>query len=176
MPATLFFWALLSGFLALTASGCANDRASDALDSMNLAEESSAVAQDPVEGAAVSLVVPDTVAQGVSVPIRVRVLNTTSAPLDLYLRGREIAFDVTIIDSTGSEFWTRLEGETIPAILQLKTLAPGEVLELSHDWDQRNKRGRPAEAGVYSVRASVLTDGSSSLAADEASFVIRPDG
>lgn len=104
----------------------------------------------------------------------IRVSNTTSAPLDLYLRGRDIAFDITITDSAGAELWRRLEGETVLAIIQIKTLGPGETLELSHEWDQRTKSGRPAAAGVYGIRGSVLTDGSSSLVSNEGSLVIKP--
>ena len=128
----------------------------------------------PVVGAKVNLVVPDTVARGVKVPITIRVANTTSAPLDLYLRGRDIAFDITITDPTGAEFWRRLEGETVLTILQVRSLRPGEVLELSDEWNQRARSGRPATAGVYTIRGEVLTDGTSSLVSNEVSLVIKP--
>jgi hypothetical protein len=117
--------------------------------------------------------VPRAVAAGDRVPISIRISNTAQTPVDLYLRGREITVDIVVTDSTGDEVWRRLEGEIIPAILQLKSLASGEVLELTYEWDQTSRRGERAPAGVYGIRASVLTDGSSSLVSNEASFLIR---
>jgi hypothetical protein len=108
------------------------------------------------------------------VPIRIEVANLDSQPRDLYLRGRDIAFDISISDASGRTFWRRLEGEIIPAIIQLRTLGPGESFTLVHHWDQKNKRGKPAPTGVYRVRAEVLTDGSASLAATEMPLVIEP--
>ncbi|HYN81875.1 MAG TPA: BsuPI-related putative proteinase inhibitor [Gemmatimonadaceae bacterium] len=174
LPAVLLFRAIQVGLLALIPSGCETGGDSEAVDSISHPVEAVAQVPDPVVGARVSLVVPDTVARGARVPIMIRVSNTTSAPLDLYLRGRDIAFDITITDSAGAELWRRLEGETVLAIIQIKTLGPGETLELSHEWDQRTKSGRPAAAGVYGIRGSVLTDGSSSLVSNEGSLVIKP--
>ena len=174
LPAVLFFRAIQFGLLALVASGCETGRDSEKVDSINRPADAVAPVPDPVAGARVSLVVPDTVARGAKVPIVIRVSNTTSAPLDLYLRGRDIAFDITITDWAGAELWRRLEGETVLAIIQIKTLGPGETLELSDEWDQRTKSGSPAAAGVYGINGSVLTDGSSSLVSNEARLVIKP--
>jgi len=174
LPAVLFSCAIQVGLLALVASGCETGGDSEKVDAINRPVEGVARAPDPVAGARVTLVVPDTVARGAKVPIVIRVSNTTSAPLDLYLRGRDIAFDITVTDSAGAELWRRLEGETVLAIIQIKTLGPGEKLELSDDWDQRTKSGGPAAAGVYGIRGSVLTDGSSSLVSNEARLVIKP--
>lgn len=174
LPAVLFFRAIQAGLLALLAPGCETGGDSERVDSIGLPVEAVAPVPDPVAGVRVSLVVPDTVARGAKVPIVIRVSNTTSAPLDLYLRGREIAFDITVTDSTRAEVWRRLEGETVLAIIQIRTLGPGETLELSHEWDQRIKDGRPASAGVYGVRGSALTDGASSLVSNESRLVIRP--
>lgn len=127
-----------------------------------------------MEGVEVRLVVPRAVAAGDRVPISIRISNTAPAPVDLYLRGREITVDIVVTDSTGADVWRRLEGEIVPAILQLKTLASGEVLELTHEWDQTSRRGERAPAGVYGVQAFVLAENSSSLVSNEASFLIRP--
>lgn len=128
----------------------------------------------PAAGVTVNLVVPASVASGASVPITVRVRNTSAAPLDLYLRGRDITFDIVITDVEGRAIWRRLKGEPVPAILQLRTLKPGEVLEVTHQWDGRTTHGGRAPAGTYDVRATILTDGSSTLESDEASFEIVP--
>jgi hypothetical protein len=117
---------------------------------------------------------PQTVNVGAPVPIRIRVRNETSSPMDLYLRGRDVTFDIAITDSTGDAVWRRLEGEPVQAILQLKTLAPGEVLELSHDWDQKSQRGNAVPVGRYSIRGSVLTDGRTALESPPAALEIAP--
>lgn len=174
LPAVLFFRAIQAGVLAVIASGCETGGDSERVDSISRPVEAVAHVPEPVAGVRVSLVAPDTVARGAKVPVVIRVSNTTSAPLDLYLRGRDIAFDITVTDSTQAEVWRRLEGETVLAIIQIKTLGPGETLELSDEWDQRTKSGTPVAAGVYAVRGSVLTDGSSSLVSNEARLVIRP--
>src|SRR5687768_13119224 len=174
LPAVLFFRAIQVGLLALFAPGCEGGGDSGKVDSVGRPVKAAAPVSDPVAGVRVSLVAPDTVARGAKVPIVIRVSNTTSAPLDLYLRGRDIAFDITVTDSTRAEIWRRREGETVLAIIQIKTLGPGETLELSDEWDQRTKSGTPAAAGVYGIRGSVLTDGSSSLRSNEARVVIKP--
>ena len=126
------------------------------------------------EGAVVTLEVPARAAAGAPVPIKLRVRNTTSSPLDLYLRGREVTFDIAVADSTGDAVWRKLEGEVTQAILQLKTLGPGEVMELSHVWDQKSQRGQPVGPGRYTVRGSVLTDGQASLDSPPATLQITP--
>ncbi|HMI55002.1 MAG TPA: BsuPI-related putative proteinase inhibitor [Gemmatimonadaceae bacterium] len=106
----------------------------------------------------ISLTAPESVPLGSKVPIVIRLENAGETALELYLRGRTIAYDILIEDATGEVVWRRLEGEIIPGIIQIKVLDSGEVLELSHDWDQRTNRGDLVEPGSYTVRGSVLTD------------------
>ena len=120
-----------------------------------------------------SVVAPGEVRAGETVPIILRAVNTSDRPLDLYLRGRTIAFDVVVTRADGDTVWRRLEGQIIPAILQLRTLAPRETLELRADWDQSDNRGRRVSAGVYTVRALLLTD-SAPLATDAAELRVTP--
>ena len=158
---TVFFRAALT--LPLFLTGCGGHADSGAVDTFATQVEARAGVPFAQEGAVVSLDVPGSVAAGVTVPIKLRVRNTTTAPLDLYLRGRDVTFDIAITDSAGDAVWSRLTGEPVQAILQLRTLAPGEVLELSHDWDQRSQRGSPVAPGRYTVRGTVLTDGTTTL-------------
>jgi hypothetical protein len=102
--------------------------------------------------------VPHTVRVGEPVPIVFRIENARQQPLDLYLRGREIAFDIVISDRAGRVVWRRLAGEVIPAILRIETLGPGGVLTLEHLWDQRTGPGRTVPPGDYTVRAELLTE------------------
>jgi hypothetical protein len=101
---------------------------------------------------------PPQVRVGAPVRITLRASNAGAEPLDLYLRGREIAFDITVTSENGEIVWRRLEGRTVPAILQVRTLSPGESLELGDMWDQQTNAGRPAEPGLYSVEGTFLTD------------------
>jgi hypothetical protein len=120
---------------------------------------SDAVDMAPSDSLRLSLGVPVEVAAGVSVPVTITLENVSGRPLDLYLRGRTIAFDIVVLDAAGVTTWRRLEGVIIPAILRLESLAPGQVLELSDRWDQRDNAGRPVGAGDYSVYGEVLTEG-----------------
>jgi Intracellular proteinase inhibitor len=105
----------------------------------------------------VEIVVPPKVAAGVPVPIAIRIGNTTDRAIELHLQGRTVVFDLTV--SRGDAVvWRRLEGESVTAILQLRTLAPGEVLELKDTWRQEDGTGRPVGPGKYSVTGMVPTD------------------
>jgi hypothetical protein len=66
---------------------------------------------------------------------------------DVYLRGRAITIDVEVTRADGAVVWRRLEGEMIPAIVHLRTLAPGERLEVETTWDQRATGGKAVEPG-----------------------------
>lgn len=106
----------------------------------------------------VELMVPQAIAAGRPVPVTLRISNTGDRPLDLYLQGRPIAFDLTV--QRGDQVvWRRLEGATLSLILQIRTLAPGEVLDLKETWKQEDNAGRPVGPGDYTVTGSVLTDG-----------------
>jgi hypothetical protein len=105
----------------------------------------------------VEIVVPPRVAAGVPVPIAIRIGNTTTRPIELHLQGRTVVFDLIV--SRGDEMvWRRLEGESVMAILQLRILAPGEVLELKDTWRQEDGAGRAVGPGDYSVTGVVPTD------------------
>ena len=105
----------------------------------------------------VELVVPRKAAAGAPVPIVLRIGNTAKRPLELHLQGRTVVFDL-IVRRGDSVVWRRLEGTAAPAILQLRMLAPGEVLELKDTWEQRDNAGRVVQPGEYRVTATVPTD------------------
>ena len=102
--------------------------------------------------------VPERVRAGEPVAVVIRVENVGDSPLELYLRGRTIAFDVIVSSAAGLPVWRRLYGEIVPAILRLETMAPGATLELVHGWDQRTNEGDAVAPGVYGVRGELLTD------------------
>jgi hypothetical protein len=149
-----------TGVLAvIIACGTSDSRGSD---SVNVSPERANMAE-PVAGISVTTDVPADVATGERIPVTIRVTNTTAAPVDLYLRGREITFDIVVTDASGAQVWQRLEDEAAQAILQLRTLGPAETIELKDEWNQRTRRGRPVGPGEYTVKGSVVTDGTNLL-------------
>jgi hypothetical protein len=154
------------GMVALASAGCAEGPRDEAVGSGEprtaTADPDSVIAMAP-ESLHVRLDLPNEVRVGQAVPIVIRLENGGNQPLDLYLRGRTIAFDIFVAREDGQIVWQRLKDEVIPAIIQLKVLRAGEVLELKDEWRQRGNRGEPVEPGRYAVRGAVLTDGPAPL-------------
>lgn len=104
------------------------------------------------------IVVPSSVHPGEPVPIALRVTNPGDRSLDLYLLGRTITFDIVVAAPGGRVVWRRLEGASVQQILQIRTLAPGETLELRDAWSQRTNAGAAAAPGSYTVQGIIPTD------------------
>jgi hypothetical protein len=104
------------------------------------------------------LELPGEVGRGARIPITLRLTNRSDRPEDVVLQGRPPAFDVVVTDRQGRLRWRRLEGEVIPAVLQLRTLAPGEAIVLEAEWDRRDAGGEELPPGVYTVTGSVPSD------------------
>jgi Intracellular proteinase inhibitor len=129
-----------------------------------------AAGQEPVR---LELELEPRVRAGAPVRIRLRARNVTQRAADLYLRGRDLTFDVVVSRASGGVVWQRLEGETIPAIVQLRPLAPGEKLEVETVWDQRTNRGRAVGPGEYVVEGSLLLEGEPLRAAPKPLTIVR---
>jgi hypothetical protein len=108
---------------------------------------------------ALQLDAPAEVAPGEPLVITLRVENVSGAPLDLYLRGRTIVFDLVVSRPDGTIVWRRLEDEVVPAILRIERLEPGAFLELSDTWNQRSGAGHRLPPGDYTVHGELLTEG-----------------
>lgn len=113
------------------------------------------IAGDSLE---LSLAGPAEVSEGDRVHFTFQARNTASRPLGLYLLGRTPTLDVEVSRPTGDVVWRRLEGEIIPAILQVRTLAPGERIAVEAAWDQRTRAGAPVPPGEYLARARLLVE------------------
>lgn len=99
------------------------------------------------------VVAPDSVRRGEAVPLTLRLTNTGDRPVHLYLTGRTITFDIIVARADGQVVWRRLEHVTGQQILQVKTLAPGETMELKDVW-------KPAvDPGEYTLQGVLPTDG-----------------
>ena len=104
------------------------------------------------------LEVPVEARVGSVVPIALRVRNVGDQPIDLYLRGRTIAFDVIVRRDSGEGVWRRLENAIIPAILRIETLPPHGMLELRADWSLETTTGAPVTPGTYAVQGVLFTE------------------
>src|SRR5215213_8598683 len=101
------------------------------------------------------LVLPSRIRSGAPVPISLRVSNRASRTIDMYLFGREPTLDVIVENSRGETVWRRLHGEIIPAILNIRSLAPAETIEVPASWDQTDNSDRQVEPGIYSARGEL---------------------
>jgi len=113
----------------------------------------------PTDSVRLELDVPAEARVGSTVPITLRVRNVGDRPIDLYLRGRTIAFDVIVRRPGGEPVWRRLEHEIIPAILRLETLGPRQVLELHAEWFLDAEARAGVAAALYHLEGLLLTDG-----------------
>jgi hypothetical protein len=120
------------------------------------------------------IMLPTSVPVGAAVPITLRLTNTSPKPVTAYLQGRPVAFDIIVSSRDGALVWRRLEGAVIPAILQVRTLAPGEVLEFSDAWLQQNNRGESVGPGEYLVTGVLPTDPPAELRTPSAALRILP--
>jgi len=118
--------------------------------------------------------VPARVPAGRPVPIVLRATNVSGRQRELYLLGRTATFDVTVMAEDGRTVWRRLQDSTVPAILQVRMLAPGEVLEARYDWDQRTNDGAAAGPGRYTVRGALLTGSPPPLETPPAALQVVP--
>jgi uncharacterized protein (DUF58 family) len=104
------------------------------------------------------IVVPATVRVGEPVPITLRLTNTSRKPVTIYLQGRPVAFDVIVTRRDGTPAWRRLDGAVISAILQVRQVKPGEVIEFSDTWSQLTSGGQSVPSGDYLVTGVLPTD------------------
>jgi len=128
----------------------------------------------PTDSPRVVLEVPHEVRAGEPVPMTLRVTNTADRPLTLRLRGRPIAFDLVVRRDDSTIVWRKLEGAMIAMVLQVRTLAPGEALELEDVWRQQAAAGSRVVPGDYTVTGSLLTDSHTPLESAPVSLRIRP--
>ena len=104
------------------------------------------------------VVTPRSVRLGKPVPMTLRLTNASKRKVDLYVLGRSITFDIIVAGPDGRVVWRRLEGASSQQILQVKTLASGETLELKDVWTQRTNAGGTVSPGVYTVQGVLPTD------------------
>ena len=120
------------------------------------------------------LVLPARVRVGEGVPITLRLTNADRRAASVYLQGRPAAFDIVVTRRDGTPVWRRLEGAVFPAVLQVRSLAPGAVLEFHDTWSQRTNLGAAVEPGDYLVTGVLPTDPPAELRTHAAPLRILP--
>jgi hypothetical protein len=120
------------------------------------------------------ILLPGKVHVGEKVPITLRLTNTARVPVEAYFQGRPVAYDVIISRADSSVVWRRLEGSFVSAVLQVRTLAPGESLEFKETWSQRNNSGKPVPPGEYLVTGVLPTDPPAKLQTAAVPLLIEP--
>ena len=121
-----------------------------------------------------SLTAPSEAAQGDVVPIAITLSNRGTRPVTLYLRGRDIVFDIHVIDARGDTVWQRLYDQVIPAIVQVKEVRAGESLELRDTWNLRSNKGAAVAAGDFTIFGSILRDEPEPMKTPSVSLSIVP--
>jgi hypothetical protein len=120
------------------------------------------------------IVVPTAMRVGDDVPITLRLTYTGRKPTVIHLQGRPVAFDIIVARRDGTPVWRRLEGAIVSAILQVRTLQPGEVLEFSDTWAQQSNLGEKVGAGDYLVSGVLPTDPPAELRTEATPIRILP--
>lgn len=118
----------------------------------------SLVIQEPQPSLQFTIAAPSSVQLGQPVPIVLRLTNVSNRPADAHFLGRTVAFDVVVSKEDGAVVWRRLEGVSVPTILQIRTLQPGESLEWRETWTQRTNGGAAVTSGTYVVRGELPGD------------------
>lgn len=108
------------------------------------------------------------------VDIELTARNPTPRALDLYLRGRDPTAEVLVRDEAGAVVWRKLEGAAIPAILQLRSLMPGDSLVLRESWTPRDRGGRRLPPGTYRIEAELLVQDGGVLPFPAITFELLP--
>jgi hypothetical protein len=112
------------------------------------------------------LIASATARRGTVVPLALRLTNITHNAVEVHFLGREIAFDIVVARTDGTVVWRRLGGMTVPSILQMRVLAPGEIMGWRDEW-------RPREAGEYVAWAELPSDGPT-LKSEPIRLVVSP--
>jgi hypothetical protein len=66
--------------------------------------------------------------------------------------------DFVVIAPDGAEVWRWSTDQVIQAILEMKTLQPGEQLEYTAEWPARDKRGNLVSPRRYTLKGVLNMD------------------
>jgi hypothetical protein len=106
----------------------------------------------------IDLRVPGEISAGETLDIELRVRNPGPDSAVLLLPGGELAFDVTVRSVEGVTIWNRLHGIEVPMVLEMRPIAPDEVVSFHALWKQCDMSGRQVSPGTYHLHAVLRSE------------------
>lgn len=97
-----------------------------------------------------SLEVVDNAPHGETVQMKLRLRNVSDEPVSLSLGGRP-PHEFTVSTPDGEPVWNWKCGRITLSVRDSETLAPGEELEFTGEWEQVDNLGEPVPSGAYIV-------------------------
>ena len=98
-----------------------------------------------------SLEVEDQASYGETVQMKLKLRNVSDDPITFYLGGTP-PHDFVVSTPEGEQVWHWMCAKFTLSIMNIKTLEPGEEVELTGEWEQVDNRGEPVPPGTYLVR------------------------
>jgi hypothetical protein len=98
-----------------------------------------------------TLSAPRAARAGERVPITLQLRNASDQPVEAHFLGRTIVFDIVVTTEDSTIVWRRLGDGAGPAILQIRTLAPGETMQWRDTW-------LPPAPGRYRLQGILPSD------------------
>lgn len=102
----------------------------------------------------VTLVTPDSIAQGMVVEFVLVAENLRDESVELLVGHSPWTFDFDVFDRGNELVWSRLP-EFVPLVAIRITLQPHEKREFRDSWSQLDEQDRPVEPGVYTVKGTL---------------------
>jgi hypothetical protein len=121
-----------------------------------------------------SLEAPDEVEAGQTVNLKLIWRNLTDQPVELTLGGRP-AYDFVVTTDDGKEIWRWLAGQTGQDILEIKTVAPGQKLEFTLEWQPVDQAGAALVPGKYLVHGILNLEPPAALKTKPKPLIIRSE-
>lgn len=95
--------------------------------------------------------------RGQPVRLTFRVTNTSDKPVRYQFPSGQ-RFDAFVKNEAGAEIWKWSEGRMFAQSLRAVSLPPGKSLVYTAVWNGRDRAGRPAPSGKYTVSANLTTE------------------
>lgn len=97
------------------------------------------------------------VSYGETVQLKLVLRNVSDEPVSFGLAGRP-PNDFVVTTPDGEQVWHWLCAKIVQLPIDLATLAPGEVLEFTGEWEQVDNRGEPVPHGTYLVYGTLYLE------------------
>jgi hypothetical protein len=127
--------------------------------------------QSELSSLTLELEIPAEFQVGQPVPLKLKLRNTSQQPVELILGGRP-PYDFVVTKQDGIEIWRWSHGQAIQAILEVRTLNPGEELEFTTEWQQLDNAGAPIRPDTYFVRGVLNSDPPQKLETEPKQLII----